>query len=137
MRRAFDSAVKTYCIVERYKGKSYAEIGAGVAQIFDIKPPSMRRMQAWFAEYKDTTSECTDVKFVSQVIEDAANEAKPLAQAMMMGRMFSLWSRLQELHGPRDAGIVCALAILDDEFGRNALDRGYSLYKKWREDGKL
>ena len=77
MRRSFKREVRDYVIVERYKKKPWKEIVAGVRDKFGIEPPSIRIMQSWFHDYQGAMADPTGVKYVSQVIQDAAGRPLP------------------------------------------------------------
>jgi hypothetical protein len=137
MRRSFKREVRDYVIVERYKMRPWKDIVADVREKFGIEPPTVRIMQRWFSEYKGATADPTGVKSVARVIEDAANEAKPLAQAKMMGEVFPVWSFLQ---GPPhylssyEAGLVAMWKFYEIQIGRDYLDRTYEVYRQVRDE---
>lgn len=135
MRRSFKREVRDYVIVERYKRKPWKEIVAGVRDKFGIEPPSIRIMQSWFHAYQGATADPTGVKYVSQVIQDAADEAKPLAQAQMMSWVFPLWSYIQEHHNMPvfKAGLVAMWHFYASQIGRENLDDSYSAYVDLRD----
>jgi hypothetical protein len=137
MRRSFKREVRDYVIVERYKGKPWKEIVAGVADKFGIEPPSIRIMQSWFRAYQGAMGDPTGVKYVAQVIEDAADAAKPLAQAKMMGEVMPLWSKLQERYKEIDffdAGWMAFLAFFEAQIGRESFDRIVQRYMTYRDE---
>jgi len=69
------------------------------------------------------------------VIEDAANLAKPLAQAKMMGDMVPLWGQLQEQHNIPlpDAGWIAFLSFFEAQIGRENFDRIVQDYLQLRD----
>lgn len=137
MRRTFKREVRDYVIVERYKRRPWKEIVAGIRDKFAIEPPSIRIMQRWFRDYQGAVADPTGVKFVAQVIEDAATEAKPLAQARMLGEVFPLWSYLQgspHKLNVYEAGLVAMWRFFESQIGQENLDRTYSVYRELRDE---
>ena len=133
MRRGYSQGIRAEAITKRYQGKEWKEIQAAIAQKFGMKP-SIRQMQKWFEDYQGTTDDPTGVKYVAKAIEDAANLAKPLAQAKMMADVMPLWSRLQEQHKVSfsDAGWMAFLSFFEAQIGRENFDRIVKNYLKMR-----
>jgi len=92
-------------------------------------------MQKWFEDYQGTTDDPTGVKYVAKMVEDAADLAKPLAQAKMMAEVVPLWSQLQERHKipPDDAGWMAVLDFFEAQIGRERFDCIVDDYRKLRD----
>ena len=134
MRRGYSHDIRVGAITKRYQGKEWKEIQAAIVQKFGVKP-SIRQMQKWFEDYQGTTDDPTGVKYVAKVVEDAANTAKPLAQARMMVEIMPLWLKLQEEHkiSFSDAGWMAFLSFLEAQIGRDDFDRIVKNYLKIRD----
>ena len=134
MRRGYSHDIRAEAITKRYQGKEWKEIQAGIVEKFGVKP-SIRQMQKWFEDYQGTTDDPTGVKYVAKVIEDAANLAKPLAQAKMMADVMPLWLKLQEEHkiSFSDAGWMAFLSFFEAQIGREDFDRIVKNYLKMRD----
>ncbi|MCK4387792.1 MAG: hypothetical protein KAW00_03375 [Dehalococcoidia bacterium] len=92
-------------------------------------------MQKWFEDYQGTTDDPTGAKYVAKVIEDAANMAKPLAQAKMMADVMPLWLQLQEHYHipPFDAGWMAFLSFFETQIGHENFNRVVKNYLKLRD----
>lgn len=134
MRRGYSHDIRAEAITKRYQVKEWKEIQAGIVEKFGVKP-SIRQMQKWFEDYQGTTDDPTGVKYVAKVIEDAANLAKPLAQAKMMADVMPLWLKLQEEHkiSFSDAGWMAFLSFFEAQIGREDFDRIVKNYLKMRD----
>lgn len=134
MRRGYSQYIRAEAITKRYQGREWKEIQAGIAEKFGVKP-SIRQMQKWFEDYQGTTDDPTGVKYVAKAIEDAANLAKPLAQAKMMADVMPLWLKLQEEHkiSFSDAGWMAFLSFFEAQIGREDFDRIVKNYLKMRD----
>ena len=135
MRRGYSQDIRAEAITRRYQGREWKEIQAAISEKFGVRP-SIRQMQKWFEDYQGTTGDPTGVKYVAKVIEDAANLAKPLAQAKMMGEVFPFWAHLQEKYnmGVFDTGLVAMWCFFERQVGRDNLDRTYSIYRELRDE---
>jgi len=134
MRRGYNQDIRAEAITKRYQGKEWKEIQTAIAQKFGVTP-SIRQMQKWFENYQGTADDPTGVKYVAKVIEDAANLAKPLAQAKMMADVMPLWLKLQEEHkiSFSDAGWMAFLSFFEAQIGREDFDRVVKNYLKMRD----
>ena len=134
MRRGYSHHIRAEAITMRYQGREWKEIQAAIAQKSGVKP-SIRQMQKWFEDYQGITDDPTGVKYVAKMIEDAANLAKPLAQAKMMADVMPLWSRLQEQHKVSfsDAGWMAFLSFFEAQIGRENFDRIVKNYLNMRD----
>ena len=134
MRRGYNQDIRAEAITKRYQGREWKEIQAAIVQKFGMKP-SIRQMQKWFEDYQGTADDPTGVKYVAKVIEDAANLAKPLAQAKMMVDVMPLWSQLQEQHNMpfSDAGWMAFLSFFEAQIGRENFDRIVKEHMKLRD----
>ena len=134
MRRGYSQDIRAEAITRRYQGREWKEIQIGIGEKFGVTP-SIRQMQKWFEDYQGTTEDPTGIKYVVKVIEDAANMAKPLAQAKMMADVMPLWSRLQERHKVSlvDAGWIAFLSFFEAQIGRENFDRVIKNYLKLRD----
>ena len=134
MRRGYSHDIRAEAITKRYQGKEWKDIQDSIVKKFGVKP-SIRQMQKWFEDYQGTTDDPTGVKYVAKVIEDAANTAKPLAQARMMADVMPLWLKLQEEHkiSFSDAGWMAFLSFLEAQIGREDFDRIVKNYLKMRD----
>ena len=134
MRRGYSHDVRAEAITRRYHGREWKEIQAAISEKFAVKP-SIRQMQKWFEDYQGTTDDPTGVKYVAKMIEDAANVAKPLAQARMMADVVPLWSQLQEQYNksPVDAGWISFLSFFEVQIGRENFDRILKDYLELRD----
>ena len=132
MRRGYSHDVRAEAIARRYQGTEWKEIQAAIQHKYGVKP-SIRQMQKWFEDYQGTTDDPTGVKYVAKVIEDAANLARPLAQAKMMADVMPLWLKLQKEHNLSvfDAGWVAFLSFFENQVGRENFDR---IVKNYLED---
>jgi hypothetical protein len=133
MRRGYSQDIRAEAITRRYQGREWKEIQETIGEKFGVKP-SIRQMQKWFEDYQGTTDDPTGVKYVAKMVEDAADMAKPLAQAKMMGELIPLWARLQEEYGKSavDAGRISFLYIFEKQIGRENFDRILKDYSKLR-----
>jgi len=136
VRLGYSHDIRTEAVTKRYQGKEWKEIQKVIQEKFSVTP-SIRQMQKWFEDYQGTTDDPSGVKYVAKVIENAANEAKPLAQAKMMTEVFPLWSRLQD--SPYrltafEAGLVAMWSLFEAQVGRDNLDRAYALYRELRDE---
>jgi len=124
MRRGYSQDIRAEAITKRYHGREWKEIQTAIAHKFGVKP-SIRQMQKWFEDYQGTTDDPTGVKYVAKVIEDAANLARPLAQAKMMADVMPLWLKLQNEHklSFSDAGWMAFLSFFETQLGRENFDR--------------
>ena len=134
MRRGYSHDIRVEAITKRYQGKEWKDIQDSIVKKFGVKP-SIRQMQKWFEDYQGTTDDPTGVKYVAKVIEDAANTAKPLAQARMMADVMPLWLKLQEEHKIpfSDAGWMAFLSFFEAQIGREDFDRIVKNYQKMRD----
>ncbi len=134
MRRGYSQDIRAEAITRRYQGREWKEIQVGSDKKFGVRP-SIRQMQKWFENYQGTTDDPTGVKYVAKVIEDAANLAKPLAQAKMMADIMLLRSQLQEQHKipSIDAGWLAFLSFFESQTGRENFDRIVKDYLKLRD----
>ena len=134
MRRGYSHDIRAEAITKRYQGKEWKDIQDSIVKKFGVKP-SIRQMQKWFEDYQGTTEDPTGVKYVAKVIEDAANTAKPLAQARMMADVMPLWLKLQEEHkiSLSDAGWMAFLSFFEAQIGREDFDRIVKYYLKVRD----
>lgn len=134
MRRGYSHDIRAEAITKRYQGKEWKDIQDSIVKKFGVKP-SIRQMQKWFEDYQGTTDDPTGVKYVAKVIEDAANMAKPLAQAKMMTDVMPLWLKLQEEHkiSFSDAGWMAFLSFFEAQIGREDFDRIVKNYLKMRD----
>jgi hypothetical protein len=133
MRDGYSHNIRAEAITMRYQRKRWNEIQTAISEKFGVKP-SIRQMQKWFEDYQGTTDDPTGVKYVAKVIEDAANLAKPLAQAKMMVDVMPLWLKLQEEHklSSFDAGWMAFLSFFETQIGRENFDRIVKNYQKMR-----
>jgi len=124
MRRGYNQDIRAEAITKRYQGKEWKEIQDSIVKKFGVKP-SIRQMQKWFEDYQGTTDDPTGVKYVAKVIEDAANLARPLAQAKMMADVMPLWMQIQKQPNisPFDAGWMAFLSFFETQLGRENFDR--------------
>jgi len=131
MRRGYNQHIRAEAIAKRYEGREWKEIQDAIGQKFGLRP-SIRQMQKWFEDYQATSDDPTGGKYLARVIEDVAEQAKPVAQAKMMLDVMPLWSRLQERHNlaPVDAGWIAVLSFFEAQIGRRRFDR---ILKKYRE----
>jgi len=135
MRRTFQREVRDYVIVERYKGKPWKQIVAGVRERFNIEPPSIRIMQSWFQSYQSSSEDPTGVKMIATAVEDSANRAQPLAYAKMMAEMPQIFKIHEEYEIPlEDAGWIVCLSVVEDQVGRKRFDKILTQYKKIRNE---
>jgi len=134
MRRGYSHDIRAEAITKRYQGKEWKDIQDSIVKKFRVKP-SIRQMQKWFEDYRGTTDDPTGVKYIAKVIEDAANTAKPLAQAKMMADVMPLWLKLQEEHkiSFSDAGWMAFLSFFESQIGREDFDRIVKNYVKMRD----
>lgn len=134
MRRGYNQDIRAEAITRRYQGREWKEIQAAIAQKFGVKP-SIRQMQKWFEDYQGTTDDPTGVKYIAKVIEDAANLAKPLAQAKMMSEVMPVWGQLQKEPGisSSDAGWMAFLSFFESQLGRGNFDRVVKSYQEMRD----
>ena len=136
MRRGYSHDIRAEAVTKRFQGREWKEIQKGVREKFGVTP-SIRQMQKWFEDYQGTTDDPSGVKYVAKVIENAADEAKPLAQAKMMTEVFPLWSRLQDSPyrlNAFEAGLVAMWSLFEAQVGRENLDRAYTLYRELRDE---
>jgi len=133
MRRGYSHDIRAEAITKRYQGKEWKGIQDSIIKKFGVKS-SIRQMQKWFEDYQSTTDDPTGVKYVAKVIEDAANIAKPLAQARMMANVMPLWLKLQEEHkiSFSDAGWMAFLTFFEAQIGREDFDRIVKNYRRMR-----
>jgi hypothetical protein len=134
MRRGYNQDIRAEAITQRYQRKEWKDIQDSIVKKFDLKP-SIRQMQKWFEDYKGTTDDPTGTKFIAKVIEDAANMAKPLAQAKMMVEVMPLWANLQKEQNLSvvDAGWTAFLSFFESQIGRENFDRIVKQYLKMRD----
>ena len=134
MRRGYSQDIRAEAITKRYQGREWKEIQTAICQKFSVKP-SIRQMQKWFEDYQETADDPTGVKYVAKVIEDAANLAKPLAQAKMMADVMPLWSKLHEQQNLpfSDAGWTAFLSFFEAQLGRENFDRIVKNYMQMRD----
>jgi hypothetical protein len=134
MRRGYSQDIRAEAITRRYQGREWKEIQTAITQKFGMRP-SIRQMQKWFEDYQGTTDDPTGAKYIAKAIEDAANLAKPLAQAKMMADVTPLWLKLQEEQSlsPFDAGWMAFLSFLEAQIGRENFDRVVKEYLDMRD----
>ena len=134
MRRGYNQDIRAEAITKRYQGREWKEIQDSIAKKFGVKP-SIRQMQKWFEDYQGTTDDPTGVKYVAKAIEDAANLARPLAQAKMMADVMPLWLKLQDEHklSFSDAGWMAFLSFFETQLGRKNFDRIVQNYLEVRD----
>jgi len=135
MRRGYNQLIRVEAIAKRYEGREWKEIQDAIGQKFGLKP-SIRQMQKWFEDYQATTDDPTGSKHIAKVIQDAAELAKPVAQAKMMLDVMPLWSKLQERHNMAavDAGWIAFLSLFEAQIGRRNFDRILKKYREIRDD---
>ncbi len=131
MRRGYNQDIRAEAITQRYQGKGWQEIQDSIVKKFGMKP-SIRQMQKWFEDYQGTTPDPTGARYVAKAIEDAADLAKPLAQAKMMTDVMPLWQKLRDEQGlsPTDAGWIAFWSVFEAEIGRENFDQ---IIKKYYE----
>ena len=135
MRRTFQREVRDYVIVERYKGKPWKQIVAGVRERFNIEPPSIRIMQSWFQSYQSSAEDPTGVKMIATAVEETASRAQPLAYAKMMTEMPHIFKIHDKYKIPiEDAGWIVCLSVVEDQVGRERFDKILAQYKKIRNE---
>ena len=134
MRRGYNQDIRAEAITQRYQHKGWQDIQDSIVKKFGMKP-SIRQMQKWFENYQGTTEDPTGVKYVAKAIEDAANTAKPLAQAKMMADVMPLWLKLQDEHkiSSTDAGWIAFLFFFEAEIGHENFDRIFRIYYELRD----
>jgi len=134
MRRGYNQDIRAEAITKRYQGREWKEIQDSIVKKFGVKP-SIRQMQKWFEDYQGTTDDPTGVKYVAKAIEDAANLARPLAQAKMMADVMPLWLKLQDEHklSFSDAGWMAFLSFFETQLGRENFDRIVQNYLEVRD----
>jgi hypothetical protein len=134
MRRGYNQDIKAEAITQRYQRKVWQDIQDSIVKKFGMKP-SIRQMQKWFENYQGTTDDPTGAKYVAKVIEDAANTAKPLAQAKMMAEVMPLWANLQNEQNmsSSDAGWMAFLSFFEAQIGRKDFDRIIKKYYELRD----
>jgi hypothetical protein len=134
MRRGYNQYIRAEAITKRYQGREWKEIQDSIVKKFGVKP-SIRQMQKWFEDYQGTTDDPTGVKYVAKAIEDAANLARPLAQAKMMADVMPLWLKLQDEHklSFSDAGWMAFLSFFETQLGRENFDRIVQNYLEVRD----
>lgn len=134
MRRGYNQDIRAEAITKRYQGREWKEIQDSIVKKFGVKP-SIRQMQKWFEDYQGTTDDPTGVKYVAKAIEDAANLARPLAQAKMMADVMPLWLKLQDEHklSFSDAGWMAFLSFFETQLGRENFDRIVKNYLEVRD----
>ena len=134
MRKGYNQDIRAEAITRRYHGTEWLQIQSEISEKFGVKP-SIRQMQKWFEDYRGTTDDPTGVKYVVKMVEDAADLAKPLAQAKMMVEVMPLWSQLQEQHKipPDVAGWMSVLNFFESQIGRERFDRIVNDYRKLRD----
>lgn len=134
MRRGYNQDIRAEAITQRYQRKGWQDIQDSIVKKFGTKP-SIRQMQKWFENYQGTTGDPTGVKYVAQVIEDAANTAKPLAQAKMMAEVMPLWANLQNEQNmsSSDAGWMAFLSFFEAQIGHKDFDRIIKKYYELRD----
>lgn len=134
MRRGYNQDIKAEAITQRYQRKVWQDIQDSIVKKFGMKP-SIRQMQKWFENYQGTTDDPTGAKYVANVIEDAANTAKPLAQAKMMAEVMPLWANLQNEQNmsSSDAGWMAFLSFFEAQIGRKDFDRIIKKYYELRD----
>ena len=136
MRRGYSHDIRTEAVTKRFQGKEWKDIQTALQEKFGVTP-SIRQMQKWFETYQQSNDDPSGVKYVAGIIESAANEAKPLAQAKMMTDVFPLWSRLQDSPyrlSAYEAGLVAMWSVFEAQVGRENLDRAYALYQQLRDE---
>ena len=134
MRRGYNQDIRAEAITQRYQRKEWQDIQDSIVKKFGMKP-SIRQMQKWFENYQGTTDDPTGAKYVAKVIEDAANTAKPLAQAKMMAEVMPLWANLQNEQNmsSSDAGWMAFLSFFEAQIGRKDFDRIIKKYYELRD----
>jgi hypothetical protein len=134
MRRGYSQDIRAEAITRRYYGREWKEIQAAIGEKYGVRP-SIRQMQKWFEDYQGTTDDPTGVKYVAKVIEDAANMARPLAQAKMMSEVMPIWGQLQKEPdiSSIDAGWMAFLSFFESQMGRQNFDRIVQRYLKDRD----
>ncbi len=134
MRDGYRYEVRAEAITMRYQKKRWKEIQVAISQKFGVMP-SIRQMQKWFEDYQGTTDDPTGAKYIAKIVEEAADFAKPLAQAKMMGEIMPLWAQLREKHGIdfSDAGWMAMLAYWEAQIGRESFDRIVDGYRAHRD----
>ena len=134
MRRGYSHDVRAEAITRRYQGMEWRGIQVAISEKFGVRP-SIRQMQKWFDDYRGTTDDPTNVKYMAKVIEDAANLAKPLAQAKMMAGVMPLWMQIQKQPNIStvDAGWLAFLSFFEAQIGRENFDRLVKDYLELRD----
>ncbi len=137
MRRGYKTEIRTKVVTLRLQNKDWDNIRFLIKQEYDVSP-SIRQMQKWVGDYNKGTDDPTGAKYVSQVIEETANMAQPLAQAKMMADVMPLWSKLQNRSdiSSTDAGWIAFLSFFEAQIGRRDFDRIVKRYREIRDEIK-
>jgi len=134
MRKGYRSEVKAEAITRRYQGMTWPEVQAAIQKRFGVRV-SVRQMQTWYQNYRDSDHP-EGMEYIARAIEMAANEAKPLAQAKMIGEVFPLWMHLLgEPYNlaPEEAAWVSTLVVFESQIGRDRLDQVWQQYVRYRD----
>jgi hypothetical protein len=134
MRRGYNQDIRAEAITQRYQRKEWLDIQAYLKRKYNVVP-SIRQMQKWFEDYQGTKDDPSGVKFITKAIEDAANTAKPLAQAKMMTEVMPLLTKLQKEYKmpATDAGWMAFLVFFETQIGRKDFDRIVKKYQELRD----
>jgi hypothetical protein len=136
MRRGYNHDIRAEAITKRFQGKQWKDIQREIREKYSLNP-SVRQMQKWVEDYQGTAEDPSGIKYIAKVIENAADEAKPLAQARMMTEVFPLWSRLQDSPyrlSAFEAGLVSMWSLFEAQVGRENMDKAYAMYRKLRDE---